>query len=450
MAQRPPFLTWLDSWESKRPVARVDVDFSVDATWKLPCAGSYHDSDLKAKFVFVNNATNQGALTITIGPNVFTVPQFTSQDYRIPYGTHEIQIFSSSAGQVPVNFYVINDYEGAAGANQFAIQQAVDQALASTIGQTVGPIINPQFDIWPDGTSFASGASVLYAAEGWCFQRNGGAAGMTVSRVNGSASRYALKAQRNAADAALNVNYVATQFLTSDSLPFVSKTVTISYDLTAGANFSAVGSTLTASIFVGAGVDQNLLSGFTGATLANSAAHVITATRTRYSVTANLSGAASQIGLRWEWAPVGVAGADDSFTIENVQIDVGSTGQAYRPVPVELEAARALYFYEVIGGFVTTEIFGLGVIVAGTQSQICMNYVPKRAVPGITMAAVGNFAVDEVTGTRAVTSFTLAAVSISRARVTVNHAAAGSGTGTGMFLRANATLAAIVQVNARM
>lgn len=381
------FITWQDGADPLEPLAQVNVNFATDNSWNVSTLGEYHLKTLPARFVYVDNTLNNGLVTVSIGPANYTISQFASQLLNIPPLTTSIGI-TGTVGSVPLTFYKINR-NSLGGQNQAAVNAETAAALAALVGQTVGPIVNPAFDIWPEGAGrFAFGATATYGPEGWSGLRAGGVAGAGVTRVVGTAgSTYGAKIDRAAADASVAVISFGTQFQSADSVPFAGQTVAVSYTLKAGVNFSAAGGVLTAQLVYGTGNDQNVIAGFTGATLIATGNHAVGAAA-RYTISGVVPATATQLGLILSYTPVGVAGADDSFTVERVQIDIGTTAQSFRPIPYAVELARCNFFYQV---FSSSDSVAPGQAYLGTNALCTWFYDLKRTTPTVTISAAGDF-----------------------------------------------------------
>jgi hypothetical protein len=91
--------------------------------------------------------------------------------------------------------------------------------------------INGGFDIWQRGTSFASSNSVyVFTTDRWEIVRHGYHLGMTVSRQTAGLDgfRYCARIQRDNGNTSTNNLQFQTSFETSEVLPFINKTMTMS------------------------------------------------------------------------------------------------------------------------------------------------------------------------------------------------------------------------------
>jgi hypothetical protein len=91
--------------------------------------------------------------------------------------------------------------------------------------------INGGFDHWQRGNSFGSSNSVyVFTADRWEIVRHGYQLGMTVSRQTAGLDgfRYCARIQRDSGNTSTNNLQFQTSFETSEVLPFINKTMTIS------------------------------------------------------------------------------------------------------------------------------------------------------------------------------------------------------------------------------
>ncbi len=448
-----PYLTWIDEPASGEPVAGYVLNFATDAEAVFQPFGEYHYQTLEARYVVIDNTANQSAISVQIGAVFATVDQYARRSLYIKPNSSYVKLIGSQ-GTVNVTFYRVERDQNLLGANDYAIQAAVAAATAALVGQTVGPIINPSFDVWPQGVGPFTSASMIYGPEGHMGTRGGGPGNVSLSRVAGLAgSDYALKVQRPAADANLTPYYYGTQVQSSDAKQFAGKTVTISYNLRAGANYSPAAAILQMAVIAGTGNDQNMFTGFTGATVIATANHTLTAGTQRFTIQAQIPIGATQFGLQGIATPTGVAGADDSFTIEQIQIDVGGSAASFRPVPVALELARCKYFFERLWQETPAIVHGWMTNTNGPNSgHSGMPFLPKRIIPAITVSAAGDFSVYNpgMIGVNACTVLVAAEISRNAAAMIFNIAAAPFFVGGCSRIVATNPGVSFIDVNARM
>ena len=218
-------------------------------------------------------------------------------------------------------------------------------------------IINGGFDIWQRGTSFTNSASALaYTADRWHQARN--ATGMTISRqatndtTNLPFIQYCSRVARDSGNTSTEIIRIVQSIETVNSIPFLGKTVTLSFYARKGANYSDANSQVVAQVLTGTGIDQNVNT-ITGAAYPIASAATLTTTWQRFSYTGTVSSSASQIHILFYGTPVGTAGAADYFEVTGVQLEVGSTATPFSRaggnIQGELAACQRYYWRDVYG-----------------------------------------------------------------------------------------------------
>jgi len=231
----------------------------------------------------------------------------------------------------------------------------------------------------------------------------------------------------NANTAAINFGQVLE---TSDSLRAQGQQVTLSFWAKQGANYS--GGALAVAVISGAGTNQSaanmVAATWTAQASSVSGSATLSTAMTRYSFTGNLPANATQLGVLLTWTPSGTAGADDSITINGVQIEIGGqTAFEHRPAQVELGLAQR-YAYVIAEP-------ALGVVVGGgmntgASAQAIALPTPEQMVkaPAVSIAA-GSFKTNQA-GTATATTISAGSTHTPN-MLTVNGNSAGTaGQGT--------------------
>lgn len=208
----------------------------------------------------------------------------------------------------------------------------------------------------------------------------------------------------------------------ADSIRLQGQQVTLSFWLKQGTNFS--GSNLTAQIISGTGTNQsaaNMAAGsWTGQNVVATAAQSLSTTMTRYSITGTVPAGATQAGVLFSYTPSGTAGADDSFTINGIQLELGGSASAFehRDVQVELEICQRYAW--VIPEPASNVIVGVGGAVSAANSQVFYMATPVQFVKAPTVSvSAGTFkvaaaaAAAAATGLAAGSTHTVNAISLT-------------------------------------
>jgi hypothetical protein len=260
-------------------------------------------------------------------------------------------------------------------------------------GNAVGnPVINSAFQIWQRGTTgVAATATGAYYADRWTVGR--GAAGSTASRqltsdtTNLPSIQYCARIQRDSGNTSTSGIFTATSFETVNSIPYLGKTVTISYYARAGANYSSASNALSATGVSGTGTDQQVLQNYTGSVAFASGTATLTTTWQRFTATGTVSATANEIAIYFNYTPVGTAGANDYFEVTGVQLDLGSVALPFRTyaatIQGELSAAQRYYWRAGLDSSGTFGILGnSGYTDSTTNSNVMFNFpVHMRVAP---------------------------------------------------------------------
>jgi hypothetical protein len=230
----------------------------------------------------------------------------------------------------------------------------INLLTSSTLSYQAGKnaIINGGMDIWQRGTSFVPSTGT-YTADRWQYYR--AVAGSTVSRqvtndtTNLPSIQYCTRVSRDSGNTSTTTIYSGNSLESVNSIPMAGKAVTFSFYARKGANFSGASSQISISLRTGTGTDQNvLLTGYVAQAIPITLTPTLTTTWQRFSGTATIAAATTEIGIYTEFAPVGTAGAADYYEITGVQVELGSTpttfSRAGGTIQGELANCQRYYF----------------------------------------------------------------------------------------------------------
>lgn len=208
---------------------------------------------------------------------------------------------------------------------------AAMQALQSTYGQRNIIGANGGMEVWQRGAggsaSFALNASTTaYTADRW-YLNTGANQASTVTQVAGIAtgSRWAAAVQRNNAQTGTTLMSFGFPLDSDECAMIAGNLVALSFVAKAGANWSPASGNLVATLNVGTGSPVKFTTGsYTGASTPINATQAITGTATRYVFisSAVVPANATQAEVTFSWTPVGTAGAADTVTIDDVQLEI--------------------------------------------------------------------------------------------------------------------------------
>lgn len=262
-------------------------------------------------------------------------------------------------------------------------------------------------NLWQRGTTgAATTTAVLYGADRWWALSGTGTEVKIIKETSAADITTGFAAsgrlQRTASQTGVVASCIGQVLTSANSTRFQSKLVEFSVHLLAGANFSAASSNVTMTIATGTGADESAANFSTGAWTgyaATTQTTTISTTWTRYSMVASIPAAATQIGVKICFTPVGTAGANDWFEMAGAQLDDNAAAVAYngvtsylgnmasyerRPASEEAQLQYA-YYYQLNDPAATVQIGSCQVITANTAA-VCLVPLPvvMRAAPTIT------------------------------------------------------------------
>jgi hypothetical protein len=259
--------------------------------------------------------------------------------------------------------------------------------------------VNP----WQRGTTFTGITnSATYTADRFAAR---GAAGSSISvskqaitagALPGFGS--ALQMGRAAANADVNPISLTQVIETLDTLRLQGQWVTLSFYALAGANFSALNSMLNLVVAAGTGTDQGVTSMLNAAwtgyaalpIAAGGAANALSSSAwQRFYATFFVPTTTTELGVSFNYTPVGTAGANDWFQITGVQLEVGQYVSLFEHLDVQvvLEICQR-YFWGIPepANNVITAVGG-ATAAANVQNFLFLTPVQMRVAPTLSVNA---------------------------------------------------------------
>jgi hypothetical protein len=240
-------------------------------------------------------------------------------------------------------------------------------------------VINGDFDLWQRGATFASTGGSVYTADRW-YQYS--ATGASIYQSSGTYSKYGCKVQRNSGQTFTSAIYLCSCFETVQVLPLRAKLVTVSFWARKGTTYSHALSALAVRLATGTGTEgKHTGSGFTGLTSPIDTQFTLTTTLTKYTVTGLIPSNATQMELVFYYTPTGTAGAEDSFTIEQVMLNVGATAAPFSLAGGNIAGELALCqrYYWRFNATTIGDRYGAGFSPTTTTFEtVVQNPVPMR------------------------------------------------------------------------
>jgi hypothetical protein len=295
----------------------------------------------------------------------------------------------------------------------------INLLTSSTLSYQAGKnaIINGGMDIWQRGTSFVPSTGT-YTADRWQYYR--AVAGSTVSRqvtndtTNLPSIQYCTRVSRDSGNTSTTTIYSGNSLESVNSIPMAGKAVTFSFYARKGANFSGASSQISISLRTGTGTDQNvLLTGYVAQAIPITLTPTLTTTWQRFSGTATIAAATTEMGIYTDFTPVGTAGAADYYEITGVQVELGSTATTFSRAGASIQgelAACQRYYWRQSG---INKPLGVGFNYSGTTA-VGTVYLPveMRTTPALdSNSGTAYFGMVRNSGVDYFNSFTLDAAS---------------------------------------
>jgi hypothetical protein len=217
----------------------------------------------------------------------------------------------------------------------------------STYNGLKNRVVNGSFDIWQRGTSFlgksVAPSDVYYTADRWMiitgagnpFGTSSGDQNITVSLSNDVPQGLFINSAKVGRPSGQvkptpSWNFIAQNIEYRNFADLVGQTITLSFWVKAGANFSGLG--IDAEMRTGSTLNEGGLAGAYGGWTGSSAFYIfspITTTWARYVYTTTLPANAKSLVLVFGYYGVGTAGAEDNFYITGIQLEAGPTVTSY-------------------------------------------------------------------------------------------------------------------------
>lgn len=271
-------------------------------------------------------------------------------------------------------------------------------------------VINGDFKVWQRGsTGFTPGNTTLtYTADRWAVNQ-ASSSNTFCNRVStitpGLGFQYNLQFGRNAGATTTGQMSLCQAFETANSIPFAGKTVALSFWAKAGANYSGASNNISAIIMQGTGVDQSVTLMNSGSWTGFASAPfnpVLTTSWQKFTFFAPIASSITQLGVQFNYNPLGTAGGDDSFSVTGVQLEIcDPTNHSATPFEnrgIGVELALCQRHYEKSFAYGTTPIQNAGVSsgeamgiaskagATGSAAFIFVTYkVKKRGIPGLIL-----------------------------------------------------------------
>lgn len=292
-------------------------------------------------------------------------------------------------------------------------------------------ITNGSMRIMQRGISFPNANG--YTADRWFVNRFGGATGVAVTQGTGvfGDARAALRLQRDVGTSGTQTSSVYQPVAIADSIGLAGKAITVSLQVGTSNITSTTGHSITL-YYQTTLTDQGVAGTWTSVA---SVPFTLT-TNTAYqlkSATFSLPATATQVMIEIKFAYTGVAPADESFYITEVQLETGAAATPFEQRFVSTELALCQWYYR------TQQSSSVGWCTTATKTMVAAPFPRMRITP--TVALVSGTVEYGPGGSQAASSFDVPTVSADSFTVGVN-VAGGLTINAGSLVRFTATLSA--------
>jgi hypothetical protein len=253
----------------------------------------------------------------------------------------------------------------ALGAQQSLVGVASGTPAVATI-PGVNRLINGDFQVWQRGAGGSAviavaASSTVYTADRWQLHTLANQACTVTQNAGAISGSFVATVQRNSGQTGTGTIQFVSTCTRSMSIGAAGNSVTVSFKAKAGANFSAASNTLTVTLVNGTGSTDVSAFSFTGSNNFSTNNQTLTTTLTNYSFTGSCPANATAIAVNFSFTPVGTAGADDSFSITDVQLEVSPTQTAFQRKPFNTVLNECKSFYRKSFAYATAPAQSAGV-----------------------------------------------------------------------------------------
>ncbi len=226
-------------------------------------------------------------------------------------------------------------------------------ALSSVCGENM--IINGDMQVWQRGAggtaSFAAAANTtgVYTADRWQFSCEANQ-DSTVSQVAGATSgSYLAKIKRDAAQTGTGSLTFGTTLTRSMCIGAAGNFLTVSFKAKAGADFSPTNAVLECTVYSGTGSTDisDMSDSFVDNTAVLNEGFNLTSDLTNYSASTPIAlpDDITQLSVQFVVATIGTAGVDDSFSITDVKLELGSVQTPFQRIPFPEQVTKCLPYF---------------------------------------------------------------------------------------------------------
>ena len=416
----------------------------------------------------IGSLIGSGYTSSNTASNTASVEFYTEENYSATAAGSQIRFATTAPTTVGRSVKMVIQGSGNVGINSSTPTQTLDVQGNVNVLNTVimgssflrNRIINGGMQV-SQRQAVNVGSNVPTSGQGYGPDRFWGVASIANTIVlfqvtkNLAGFTYALRVQRNVSSTNAATWYVGQTIESFNCQDLAGQTVTFSFYLSAGAQYS--GSGVTVQVWTGTGTDEGTTAlnnaTWTGQTLLLNLTIIPSTTWTKYSYAVPVGAGINEMAVRWNSTTSGTAGAQDSIDISGVQLEPGPVATPFerRQYGTELSLCQRYYwinssatnsvsYYMPVFAFSTTVAYGVieFPVTMRTTPTISTTGTPANyriILGGAAYALTGGPAIDQATPYSSSIGF------ITAGTLTVGQAGmAGANSSTAAFLGFNAEL----------
>jgi len=262
---------------------------------------------------------------------------------------------TGATGQVPGNTIPSAVWDNIHTDIALALNQVMGQILSVQSLQNNLCFGNGGFEIWQRGAGASASIAVAasstsYTADRWYLNTGAnGASVVSAATALTNNSGLACKVLKNSGQTGTTAPIFGYPFDTETCVVLRGNKVSLSFVAKPGANWSPASGTLTYNVITGTGTPTKQSAGYAGSVTILTGTVNLTAGGAAQSVgpvygTVAAGVAVTQAEVQFTWTPVGTAGADDSITIDDVNLQIqGSLNTAPAGAYTQMNFDRVPY-----------------------------------------------------------------------------------------------------------
>ncbi|MGH7750657.1 MAG: hypothetical protein ACREQ5_38690, partial [Candidatus Dormibacteria bacterium] len=185
-----------------------------------------------------------------------------------------------------------------------------------------------------------------YAVDRWQYACAGTINSSLIGSIGLPGFPFAQRIQRPVSGSSTSPLTVAQSLESSDSYALSGSTVTFSFWARSGANFSALGSLVTAVISSGTGTDESILKPYTGLATVAVNTFALSSGWRQFILTGIVSASATEVGISISYTPTGTAGSADYFDVTGCKLEIGNAASAYVTESFAATLAQCQRYYQ--------------------------------------------------------------------------------------------------------